>query len=115
MRRSTLRLGILRMRGVRRGRRISVAMGIGTHDRCRMSSPPLTGRHDRDKVRVMPAVTDKKKLAEHMYAGDLDADVAVLLGIGKSWRYIADVVNERIDGPLTVSHELLRRWYGSTP
>jgi hypothetical protein len=81
-----------------------------------MSRPPLTGRHDRDTVPAMPtSVTDKKKLAEHMYAGDLDADVKTLLGNGKSWRYIADVVNERIDGPLTVSHELLRRWYGGTP
>jgi hypothetical protein len=81
-----------------------------------MSRPPLTGRHDRDTVLTMPtSVTDKKKLAEHMYAGNLDADVQTLLGNGKSWRYIADVVNERIDGPLTVSHELLRRWYGGTP
>jgi hypothetical protein len=57
------------------------------------------------------SVTDKKKLAEHMYA-DLDADVKTLLGNGKSWRYIARVVNDRIDGPLTVSHEALRKWYG---
>lgn len=78
-------------------------------------SSPLTKGLGRRTVQPMPesAVTDKKMLAEFMYEGNLPADVKAMLRMKRSWRYIANVVNERFDGPLTVTHETLRQWYGS--
>lgn len=54
--------------------------------------------------------TPKRLLVEHLYDGDLSADVALFLEEGKSWRTIADLVSSNADYP--VSYESLRQWFG---
>lgn len=58
------------------------------------------------------AVGQKQALAESLYDGDLRAFVAEKQGERVSWRGIAQLVNEGLPAPLTVSHEALRLWYG---
>lgn len=55
-------------------------------------------------------MTPKQLLLEHLYGGDLDADVARFLEEGKSWRSIADLLTERTGH--SVSYESVRQWYG---
>ena len=54
--------------------------------------------------------TPKKLLLEHLYAGDLAADVARRVAAGQSWRTIAAHVSESTGQD--VSYESLRTWYG---
>lgn len=55
--------------------------------------------------------TPKQLLVEHLYDGDLPAEVARLIADGKSWRDIAAEVSEKTGQ--RVSHESLRQWYGA--
>ncbi len=52
----------------------------------------------------------KRLLMEHLYDGDLAADVAAHLTAGTSWREIAERVSARTG--VTVSYESLRQWFG---
>lgn len=54
--------------------------------------------------------TPKQLLLEHLYGGDLSADVARFIESGKSWRDIATEITDKTGQP--VSHESLRTWYG---
>lgn len=54
--------------------------------------------------------TPKQMLLEHLYGGDLSADVAHFLESGKSWRDIATTISDKTGQP--VSYESLRQWYG---
>jgi hypothetical protein len=56
------------------------------------------------------APSPKQQLLEHLYTGNLDADVAAMIAEGKSWRTIAETVS-RVAG-VTISHESIRKWYG---
>jgi hypothetical protein len=58
----------------------------------------------------MPTPSPKHLLLEHLYTGDLDADVAAMIADGKSWRTIAETVSHRAG--IAVSHESIRKWYG---
>lgn len=53
--------------------------------------------------------TPKQMLLEHLYGGDLSADVAHFLEAGKSWREIATEITDKTGQP--VSYESLRQWY----
>jgi hypothetical protein len=53
----------------------------------------------------------KHQLLDHLYSGDLDADVAAMIADGKSWRMIAETVSHRAG--IDVSHESIRKWYGA--
>ena len=55
--------------------------------------------------------TPKQLLVEHLYGGDLAAEVARRTAAKESWRDIAAHVSE-VTGQ-RVSHESLRTWYGS--
>lgn len=52
----------------------------------------------------------KQLLIEHLYAGDLYADVLRMCQDGRSWRDIADDISAAAGQP--VSYESLRSWYG---
>jgi hypothetical protein len=54
--------------------------------------------------------TPKQLLIEHLYGGDLPADVAHFIEAGKSWRDIAGEISDKTGQP--VSYESLRQWYG---
>lgn len=54
--------------------------------------------------------TPKQLLVEHIYDGDLPADVRRLIADGKSWREVASQVSVKTGQ--SVSHESLRQWYG---
>lgn len=55
--------------------------------------------------------TPKKLLLEHLYAGDLAAEVARRTAAGESWRTIATHVSKATGQD--VSYESLRVWYGT--
>jgi hypothetical protein len=63
----------------------------------------------------MTATTSPKRLlAETLYPGDLPADVDQWVTEGRSWRWIATHVSNRLATvPLTISHETLRQWYAA--
>ena len=50
-------------------------------------------------------------IAALMFPGQLDVYVAGCRRDGDSWRTIADNVNARLDGKLSVTHESLRTWF----
>ena len=52
----------------------------------------------------------KQLLVEHLYTGDLPADVREMSKSGRSWRDIAETISTDVN--LTVSYESLRTWYG---
>lgn len=54
--------------------------------------------------------TAKQQLIEHLYDGDLAAEIASWLEDGSTWRDIAGRVSKATDQQ--VSHESLRGWYG---
>lgn len=55
--------------------------------------------------------TPKRLLMEHLYDGDLAAEVARRTEAGQSWREIAAHVSESTGQ--NVSYETLRTWYGA--
>lgn len=60
----------------------------------------------------MPTRSAKRMLLELAYDGDLRTDVREMLADDRSWRWIAAKVTQRTGHE--VSHETLRRWYGTT-
>ncbi|MDO5535360.1 MAG: hypothetical protein Q4F65_12005 [Propionibacteriaceae bacterium] len=56
--------------------------------------------------------TPKRLLLEHLYDGDLAAEVARRTEAGQSWRDIANHIAEVTGQP--VSYETVRTWYGAT-
>ncbi len=54
--------------------------------------------------------TPKQLLVEHIYDGDLPADIQAMVTAGSSWREIAEQVSTKTGQ--RVSHESLRQWYG---
>lgn len=54
--------------------------------------------------------TTKRMLIEHLYDGDLAADVQTFQAANLSWREIAERVSTRAG--ITVSYESLRTWFG---
>lgn len=54
--------------------------------------------------------TPKQMLLEHLYSGDLPADIAELRESGTSWRDIAAEVGRKTGQ--RVAYESLRTWYG---
>ena len=56
-------------------------------------------------------MTNTKTLAALVFPGDLEQYVANARTAGDSWRTIADNVNARLDGKLSVTHESLRTWF----
>ncbi len=55
--------------------------------------------------------TTKRLLTEHLYDGDLDADVRKFLDARMSWREIAERVSTR--SGVSVSYETVRQWFGT--
>ena len=52
----------------------------------------------------------KQLLVEHIYDGDLAADIKAMAAAKKGWRAIAAEVSAKTG--CKVSHESLRQWYG---
>jgi hypothetical protein len=55
------------------------------------------------------APTAKQLLLQHLYDGDLDADIEFMSGLGVSWREMAKRVGRSTEHK--VSYESLRKWY----